>query len=146
MSLPPFDDRGELPQGVHPATMEEVQTRFGTGSPQRARVTERLLRIYRLAVSTGQLDRLILFGSYVTEKREPNDVDVVLVMHDEFRPNACPSEARPLFEHAAAEAHFGASIFWVRPGMLFRETLEDFIAHWQTKRDKTRRGIVEIKP
>ncbi len=43
-----------------------------------------------------------------------------------------------------APERFGASIFWTRPGAIFGESLEDFIAGWQVKRDRTRRGIVEV--
>ena len=146
MALPSFNEEGDLPEGVYSATMEEVQARFGIGSVQRRLVTERLLKIYQLAKVTGLLDRLVVFGSYVTDKPEPNDVDVVIVMRDEFRPRNCPTESQVLFVHGAAEAEFGASIFWVRPGMLFRETLDEFIAHWQIKRDESRRGILEVRP
>jgi hypothetical protein len=48
--------------------------------------------------------------------------------------------------HRQAEATLGASVFWVRPSMPFLETLEEFILHWQVKRDQTPRGIVEVKP
>jgi len=34
--------------------------------------------------------------------------------------------------------------FWLRPQMLIGESVEDFIAYWQTKRDRTQRGIVEV--
>jgi hypothetical protein len=146
MALPVFTDRGDLPEGVYPATMDDVRARCGAGTAQRQQVTERLMRVFQLAASTGLLDRPIIFGSYVTDKAEPNDVDVVLIMRDEFRPKNCPEAARPLFDHALADEQFRASVFWVRPGMLFRETLDEFIAHWQIKRDQTRRGIVEVRP
>jgi hypothetical protein len=146
MALPPFNTKGDLPEGVYSVTIEEVQARFGIGSVQRRQVTERLLRIYQLAKATGLLDRLVVFGSYVTDKPEPNDVDVVIVMHDEFRPRNCPAESHSLFDHGVAEADFGASIFWVRPGMLLRETVDEFVAHWQIKRDQSRRGILELRP
>jgi hypothetical protein len=42
-------------------------------------------------------------------KKEPNDVDVMLVMDDTFRPNKAPLEARGLFDHAVAQAGYGAS-------------------------------------
>ena len=82
----------------------------------------------------------------MTTKQEPRDVDIILVMRDDFRLTDCDAETRPLFDHEQAEAAFGASVFWVRPSMLFLETLEEFIAHWQIKRDLSRRGIVEIRP
>ena len=49
-----------------------------------------------------------------------------------------------MFEHATAQARLGASIFWIRPGLLIGETVEEFLKHWQIKRDGTRRGIMEV--
>lgn len=145
MPLPGFDHKGELPEGVHLATMDEVVVHFGSGTPQRQAVTARLLRVYHLATATGKLERLIIFGSYITTEPEPNDVDIVLIMRDDFRIGACEEEAQKLFDHLQATEEFGASIFWVRPSMLFLETLDDFINHWQIKRDQTHRGIVEVR-
>ncbi|MEX0805103.1 MAG: hypothetical protein WD688_17545, partial [Candidatus Binatia bacterium] len=52
-------------------------------------------------------------------------------------------ETRVLFGHATAQAHFGASVFWLRRlAALGGE--DQAIAGWQTKRDGTRRGIIEI--
>jgi len=145
MSLPPLNSEGELPEGVHHATMNEGLTQFGGSTPQRQAVTARLQRIYQLASATGKLTRLVIFGSYVTTKPHPNDVDVILVMADDFRLHAYDAETRRLFDHMGAEEEFGASIFWIRPSLLILETLETFIAHWQITRDGTRRGIVEVR-
>ena len=100
----------------------------------------------KLAVATRHLDRLVIFGSYVSEVNDPNDVDVILVMRNEFRAEECPAESAALFDHARANDELGASIFWVRPDMLLGEPLEQFLAFWQTKRDGRRRGVVEISP
>lgn len=146
MKLPPSNELGDLPPGVHRTTMEVVVERFGHGSEQRRLVTRRLLHIFVLAQRTDHLSRLIVFGSYVTDKLNPNDVDVILVMDDEFRLGHCPIEAKGLFDHATAQARYGASIFWVRSGLLFGETIEDFVSYWQIKRDGLKRGIVEVVP
>lgn len=130
---------------MHPAPLAEVVARFGGGSDRRREVTARLERICRLAGSTGAVDRLVVFGSYVTAKPDPNDVDVVLVMRDDFDPAAGPPEALALFDHRRAAAELGASVFWVRPGLLFGEPVADFIAGWQVKRGGGRRGIVEVR-
>jgi len=66
-------------------------------------------------------------------------------MRDDFRPNSCSPEVLALFDHHRAAGELGASIFWVRPGMLLGRSLDEFIAHWQVKRDGRRRGIVEVK-
>ena len=145
MILPDFNAAGDLPAGIHRATLDQVVTRFGVGGGQRELVTHRLIHICEIARRSGHLQRLILFGSYVTDKPDPNDVDVILVMDDAFRLEECPTESRGLFDHAIAQARYGASIFWGRPGLLIGESLESFVAHWQLKRDGSLRGIVEVE-
>ncbi len=58
----------------------------------------------------------------------------------------CPIEARGLFDHAVAQARYGASIFRIRLELLMGESMENFVNYWQTKRDGSRRGIVEVVP
>lgn len=146
MPLPAFNEFGDLPEGRHPATLSEVIDRFGSGTPQRTVVAGRLRRIHDLAAATGHLARLVVFGSFVSDKPDPNDVDVILVMRDDFRPEHCGTDALALFDHGRAHDELGASIFWVRPDMLLGEPLEQFLSHWERKRDGSRRGIVEIRP
>jgi hypothetical protein len=141
--LPAFGKEGDLPPGIHRSTLGETLRRFGKGSRQRFTVARRLERIYRVAVGTGQLARFVVFGSFVTAKREPADVDVFLLMEDTFDIRQLTGEARVLLDHAAAQAHFGASVFWLRRlAALGGE--EQAIAGWQIKRDGTYRGIVDI--
>jgi len=144
MALPDFNLSGDLPPGVHRATLNEMVRRFGTAGGQRGVCTLRLSHVYKLAQHTGRLARFIVFGSYVTAKPDPNDVDVILVMHDAFRVEECPIESRGLFDHAVAQARYGLSIFWIRPGLLINESVEDFIKYWQLKQDRSERGIVEV--
>lgn len=72
--LPAFNAEGDLPPGVHRATLSEVVERFGQGSFHRNAVAARLIRLYELAVATGQLARFVVFGSFITAKEDPNDV------------------------------------------------------------------------
>lgn len=67
-----------------------------------------------LASATGQVARIIVFGSFLSEKAAPNDVDVFLVMEDTFKLDGVSGEARLVFNQPAAQAHFGASVFRVR--------------------------------
>lgn len=146
MTLPSLNENGELPEGVHPASFADVMQQFGVGAAQRVSVAQRLENIHRLAVSSGYLDRFIVFGSFVTDKAEPNDIDVVLVMRDEFELEQCDPAVAVLFDHEMADTNLGASVFWMRPSLLFFDTIDGFIANWQRKRDGTHRGIVEIVP
>ncbi len=143
MALPELTDSGELPIGVHPATMRETLARFGSGHPQRVAVGERLERIYRIAAATGHLSRFIVFGSFVTDKSDPKDVDVVIVMDDAFDGDRLQGESALLFDHAAADAHFGASVFWVRR-LAAMGGEQSLVEYWQAKRGGGKRGIIEI--
>jgi len=144
--LPEFNQNGDLPPGGYRVSLDEAVRRFGNGSPQRQAVTDRLRRVYDLAQRTGAVQRFLVFGSYVTDKPAPNDVDIVLIMQDSFAVADCPEDVKLLFDHEQADQEFGASIFWIRPSLLILETLEEFIAHWQVKRDNTHRGILEVIP
>jgi len=130
--------------GIHCATLNQVIQRFGVEGVLRQASTLRLSHVYDLAKRTGHLQKFIIFGSYVTAEANPNDIDVVLVMDDGFRLEMCPIESLGLFDHAVAQARYGASIFWLRPGLLVGGSVEDFIAYWQLKRDGSKRGIVEV--
>lgn len=145
MALPNLNEAGELPIGIHQATIDEVIAQFGSGTLQREAVTARLQRIYQIAKDTGNLQQLIIFGSYITGKPEPNDVDVVIIFNDDFDLTVCSEEVKRLLNHQQAENEFGASIFSIRPSLLLLETLDEFIESWQIKRDGTRRGIIEVR-
>ena len=145
MPLPNLNHDGELPEGIHQATIDEVVARFGSGTEQRTIVTERLQRIYQLAKATGHLQQLLIFGSYITAKPKPNDIDVVIIFDDNFDMAACSEDVKKLLNHQQAATEFGASVFWIRPSLLFLETIDEFIAGWQVKRDGTRRGIIEVR-
>jgi hypothetical protein len=144
MPLPEFNSLGDLPEGVHCATFDETLARFGQGSLQRQLVTVRLSRIYELARRTGKLERFVIFGSYVTAKPDPNDVDIILVMRDDFDVADYDEQIRTLFNHLRAQDVFGASVFSVRPSTVILESVDEFISYWQIKRDKTLRGIIEV--
>jgi len=94
--------------------------------------------------ATGHLKRFIVFGSFVTATPEPNDVDLFLVMDDTFDLSQVTGEARLVFDHPAAQAHFGASIFWLRR-LAALPNEDEAVLGWQVKRDGTRRGIVEVE-
>jgi len=96
-----------------------------------------------LANSTGHLGHFVIFGSFVTSKPRPNDVDIFLLMDDSFDVRHVSPEARLVFDHTAAQNLLGASVFWLRRAAALGGE-EAAIAHWQTKRDGNKRGILEV--
>jgi len=148
MPLPEFNANGDLPPGVHRASWTEVR-----GASVGDLVSEKFARgawpifLFFFTNSRGVrpvCQRFVIFGSYVTAKANPNDVDVILIMDDAFRLDNCPMESRALFDHAVAQARYGASVFWIRPALLIGETVEQFIVYWQIKRGGGQRGILDV--
>lgn len=76
--LPPFDDYGNLPAGIHRCAAEELAARFGRGSEERVTEISELLQFIEAARRAG-VRRLLVNGSFVTGKLAPNDVDVVFL-------------------------------------------------------------------
>lgn len=144
--LPEMTQAGDLPPGVYSAGWREIEDRFGHGAEARVRAFQKLRRLYELAHRTGNLGRFLIFGSFVSAVANPRDVDIVLIMNASFVLENAPRECRTLFSHSDAEARYGASVFWIRAGMLAENDLQLFLDAWQTKRDGTLRGIVEVQP
>lgn len=76
--IPPFTDSGVLPPGINPATIAEIEARFGVGSELRRVQMESLRWMLDLAAQAG-IARVVLNGSFVTDIIEPNDIDCVLL-------------------------------------------------------------------
>ena len=76
--LPPFDEFGLLPPGIHLCTVSELAARFGSGSEERVVEMSELTEFIQAARAAGAL-RLLVNGSFVTNKMAPNVVDVVIL-------------------------------------------------------------------
>jgi|SRR5581483_6538486 len=142
-SWPHFSPTGDLPVGIHIATVAEVLQYFGAGTLQRQVVARRLERIYRLVRSTGLLARFVVFGSFITSKPYPKDVDIFVIMENDFALSKVTGESAIVFDHTAAQNIEGASVFWIRRAAAIGGE-QAAVEHWQIKRDKTLRGIVEV--
>ena len=77
--IPPFDEHGNLPPGIHPATPDEIEARFGLAPEVRRVQMESLRWLLDLARRAG-VERIIINGSFVTDAHEPNDLDCVLLI------------------------------------------------------------------
>ncbi|HEX2477614.1 MAG TPA: hypothetical protein VHK01_22850 [Lacipirellulaceae bacterium] len=76
--IPFFDEFGYLPPGIHSATLDEIDARFGHQSELRRVQMESVRWMVDLAVKAG-VERIVLNGSFVTDIIDPNDVDCVLL-------------------------------------------------------------------
>jgi hypothetical protein len=138
--IPPFDESGYIPPGVYPASMEEIFARFCFGEV-RQHWRNILREVITLAKSTERLETAYLFGSFVTAKVAPADVDLFLVMSRDFSIDEVEGRARLLFDRSRAAIVWGICIYWITA----RTDRTPFLAAWQLRRDGGRRGIVEVQ-
>ena len=143
MEFPEFDEHGDMPAGIYQATLEDALDHFGKEPPERGIVAGRLERILEIAKATGHLKRFIVFGSFVTAKPNPNDVDIFMIMGDDFDVTQVSDHTKLLFDHTTAQSYFGASVFWIR-SMAALGGEDSAAADWMTTRRGTQRGIIEI--
>lgn len=93
--LPPFDDVGNLPPGIHPCSITELVDRFGSGSEERETEISELLHFIEAAKAAG-VRRLLVNGSFVTGKLAPNDVDLVILPGSDYPRQEPPLESDEL--------------------------------------------------
>jgi hypothetical protein len=82
-AIPAFRPDDYLPDGMYPASEAEVLFRFGALNRRCRRLALRLWRWIELARAVGA-SRLLVDGSFVTAKVEPNDVDAVVLLPTDF--------------------------------------------------------------
>ena len=143
--LPEFNSEGDLPGGVHAAEWQEFHTRFGLATPRRIWLFGRLRALIELAAKTGKLRRVFIWGSFVTAKPTPRDLDVLLIMGEDFEVERIAAPAQEVFDSTRAKLRFESDVFWARAS-IGEEVLQVWLETYQTSRTFRRRGIVELEP
>lgn len=141
--LPDLTVDGELPPGVHTGDWPEFLSRFGGSSPRRLWLAGRLRTILELAATGGRLRRVFVWGSFVTAKLSPRDLDILLIMSDDFEVEQMPALAQAVFDSTRAKLLFESDVFWARAS-IGPEMLDLWLNTYQTSRSFRKRGIVEL--
>ena len=130
--IPPFDDSGFLPPGVHPAMLAEIAARFGRESELRRAQMESVRWMVDLAVRSG-VQQIVLNGSFVTDIMEPNDVDCVLLVGRGF-----PADS-------IAEAELTAGLPFLEIKLVGQADFDDYVnVTFGTDRMGVPKGTIEI--
>ena len=72
--IPDFNEDGNLPEGIHCATLEEVEVRFGANAKRQWLLDGLRDLIKQLELANCSV--LYLDGSFVTDKANPGDYDL----------------------------------------------------------------------
>jgi len=142
--LPDSEPGGYLPAGIHLTTLNEIRARFGTGSTARQQQMNLLQMVSEAARNYSTIKRILLWGSFVTTKPAPNDLDyslVVAVNHNQIEINM---EHRRFLVGVDARRFYGVDRNYL---VLFDYPLEYYIEKLDficTTRSNRPCGIVEV--
>ena len=74
MSIPELQGNNELPEGEHLASLDEIEITYGSSTHRRKELVRGLLDAASNMKAAG-VKCIWINGSFVTNKREPNDID-----------------------------------------------------------------------
>lgn len=143
MALPPLDEEGYLPPGIHAAMLAELEEVFRYGSPRRNWLWGRLVEVMEVARASGRVKRLIIWGSFVTRKELPGDLDLLLITDAGAIQPSNIGPLMDLLDHERARHRFQADIFWMKES-IGSAIIHDVLDAYQVDRTLRRRGIVEV--
>jgi hypothetical protein len=104
----------------------------------------RLRSLIALAASTGGLRRIFVWGSFITAKPSPKDLDILLIMDENFEVDRIALSAQAVFDSIRAKLLFESDVFWARAS-IGDEVLEMWLKTYQLSKKFRKRGIVELE-
>jgi hypothetical protein len=147
VAIPPFNDNGWLPEGLHDCSLEEAAARFGAfqRSDRRPLLWTRLLEFAHDARACGLIEAIVVDGSFVTAEPVPNDIDLILVVlaHVDFSVDLLPAHYN-LLSQWRVRRRLGFDIIVVKSGSA---ALDETVAFFQQvkQRPGKKKGLVRIR-
>jgi hypothetical protein len=140
--IPPPNAIGELPPGVHAATLAEVKAVFAT-TPRRRLLFEGLRQALENLAHAG-VRRVFIDGSFVTTKANPNDVDGCWVWTEAVHLDLLDPVLLDFAHHRQAmKDKYGVDFFladWQEAGSGLT-----FLEFFQRNRADVPKGIVQLE-
>lgn len=148
MPIPLLNELGELPPGIHSASLTEIELEFGSSTPRRVQLMAGLKQAVANFQQAG-VQRIYLDGSFTTSKDEPNDIDgcwsaqgnINEKLLDPLFWNFQSDADVPIFRDAV-KAKYGLDFYiaeWTEVGS--GKSFPDF---FQTNRDGEPKGILQV--
>jgi hypothetical protein len=143
MPIPNYTTEGLLPPGIYAATLKQIGTRYGEGSEARRRLSVLLREVVEAAKSYPSMKRILLWGSFITRKDEPNDLDYSVIVSVDHRLTEVAPAHRRFFVPSEARRRYGVDAGY----LLIRDyPLEPYVERLDfiCKRKGVPCGIIEI--
>jgi hypothetical protein len=147
VAIPPLNEHGWLPEGVHDCTLEEAAARFGgfQRSDRRPQLWAQFVEFVHEAQACGLIDAIIMDGSFVTAEPIPNDIDLVIVIStlQDFSVDLLPVHYNILSQRRIRH-RFGFDIVAV---LNEHETLAQAVAFFAQVRQRpgAKKGLLRIR-
>jgi hypothetical protein len=162
MPIPTLNEHGFLPLGTYDCTFAEIEAEFGQNrwvqdnesasrrevlKPHRGRLCQHLMDYLTELHRVGLGVEVIINGSFVTGKPDPNDIDLIVVFpsdHDFSRPLP-PREYNLLSKRRLRDAGYPFDIFVVAAGgTAYKKALR---LYQQVRgRDDLEKGLLRVRP
>jgi hypothetical protein len=123
-------------------TLDEVRERFGSRTERRQELLERFAEWIHVAVATGKLRHVWVYGSFITAKPGPDDLDILALFAADFDPAAQPASIRHWFQLDTLESVYALHLNFlteaVHPGVL------DALMEWLAGDERGNIHMVEV--
>ncbi|MGA9767680.1 MAG: hypothetical protein WBV94_01470 [Blastocatellia bacterium] len=144
--LPEFNSDGNLPAGVHRASLTEIEKRFGgfTISDRRIKLFSKFKQLVEMTKFSGIVKRVIIGGSFVSAKPVPNDIDAVIVIAKDVEIETLAQSQHVVADRDALRRVLKGNDFDV---IVVREEtvrMQTIIEFFQSSRDNKPVGVVEV--
>src|SRR5215475_11662445 len=146
MPIPDLNENGLLPEGVHDCTLDEIGERFVRfqTTDRRIQLFEKLRALVEEERQAGLAIELIIDGSFVTDKPEPGDIDLLIVLPSDYNRMG---ELAPFRYNAISKAsmrrRYQIDVFVTRAGA--NDYFEQIAFFQRVKESELRKGVLRIK-
>lgn len=140
--IPPFDEQGFLPIGLYDVSLREIRAVLGFTEKRRSLIGG-LERYVGLWEHSGFLRYVVIDGSFVTDKPDPNDIDVILAP----KPGALVSSRfNDLLKTYCEDDVFTMEAFGIEAfPTASQEDLDRWIDFFSTNKQGRSRGLLRLE-
>jgi predicted nucleotidyltransferase len=126
------------------ASLDDLRIRFGTSTPRRQFLFRQLEIVIDQLLITRSVKQIYLFGSFVSGKASPNDVDLLVVMNAGFSTTQLGGKVLELFQHDVCRIRYQADLFWVIE-VVGNARIEDLLEVFSRDREGRAQSVIEVK-
>lgn len=143
MAIPTLTNK-YLPPGIFDCTVGEIETTFGTNI-RRKKLFDNFCKYLNKIRDLGISGHIVVNGSFVTSKAEPGDIDMVLVLDENF--TISDDMTQDEYEALSQDHAFYEYELHLFVGFENDESSEEWIALFSGVREDPdmRKGLLKVK-